>query len=109
MRIPRGDDGIVGEQYDGEGPTDLAERVDDPGQQGVGPRMRDEVDDHLAVGGGLENGAVRFELIAKHLRIDEISVVRQSKIAEGKIDRERLNVLKIMATGGRIAIDRKSV
>lgn len=104
MRIARGDNAVVGEQHDGEGPTDLAECVNDPGEQCIGPRMSNQVNDHLAVRRGLENGAVRFEFIAKHLRINEIPVVRQCEIPEGEIDGERLNVLEILASGGRVAI-----
>ena len=104
MRIPGGDDAVVGEQHNGKSSSDLAERVDDPGQQGVGPRVRDQMNDHLAVRRRLENRTVGLEFIAKHLRIDKIPVVRQRKITEGKIDRERLNVLEILASGCRIAI-----
>ena len=66
--------------------------------------MGDQMNDHLAVRGGLKDGAVGFEFMAKHLRIDEIAVMGERKIAEGKIHRERLNVFEILAAGGRVAI-----
>ena len=38
--------------------------------------------------------------MAKHLRIDEIPVMRERKIAEGEIHGERLNVFEVLASGG---------
>src|SRR3990172_7216276 len=55
--------------------------------------MRDEVNDDLAVGGGLKNRAVRFELIAHRLRVDQVPVVGHCQIAQRKINEKWLEVL----------------
>ena len=66
--------------------------------------MCHEMDDHFAVGGGLEDRAVGFEFVAHHLGVDQIAVMRKRQVAKGKIDDERLRVLEIAGAGGRVAV-----
>src|SRR5262250_2288307 len=97
MRIASGDDGIVREEHDGKRSTNLAERVDNPGQQRIGSRMSNQVNDDFTVGCRLKNCAVGFEFVAEDLRIDEIAIVCQREVAECEVDRERLDILEILA------------
>src|SRR5262245_14798292 len=57
---------------------------------------------NLAIGGSLKNGASPFELIAQDVGINEISVMRNSHLAAHAIDHERLRILDRAGAGGRV-------
>ena len=58
-------------------------------------RLREQVQDDLAIDGGLENGAA-LQFVAQHGGVDEIAVVRDRDLAAGAIDHERLRVLQVL-------------
>ena len=62
-----------------------------------------EVQDDLAVAGGLENGAARFEFIAETGGVGEVAVVADGDLAAGAIHDERLGVLDGGTARGRVA------
>ena len=104
IRIARGDQTVIGQKRHGKRAAHLLKRVDHPVEQGIRAGMSDQMDDHLAVGGGLEDRAVGLKFVPDHLRVDQIPVVGQGQIAEGKVDHDRLGVLEIAGAGGRIAV-----
>jgi hypothetical protein len=57
-------------------------------------RLREQMRNDLAVGGGLENGAFAFQLIAQEIGVDQIAVVRDGDLAAKAIDHERLRVFQ---------------
>ncbi len=59
--VARGEDAVARHHDDGEGAFDLGERVGDAVDQRGLLGVRDELDDDLGVGGGLEDGAVALE------------------------------------------------
>ena len=65
--------------------------------------LLDEVGQNLAVGGGLEQAALVFEVGAQQGRIDDIAVVRHREIARIVAEQERLDILDAAASGRRIA------
>ena len=68
---------MIGQQRHGKRAAHLLERVDHPVEQGIRAGMSDQMDDHLAVGRGLEDRAVGLKFISDHLRVDQIPVVGQ--------------------------------
>ena len=66
MRIAGGDDGLVGEQHDREGASDLAERIDDPskGWKGRGLWATTSTRTMFHLEGGKENRpkVVKFQM-----------------------------------------------
>src|SRR3546814_4331774 len=64
----------------------------------------DLVEDHLGVGGRLEDGAVVHQAAPQVARIGEVAVVRQREAAAGEIREQRLDVAQRRLAGGRIAV-----
>ena len=82
----------------------LIQRIHHTRQKRAGPGMGDQVDDHLRIGSGLKDRAVRFEFVAQHLRVDQIAVVRQRQATEVEIGEDRLDVAVGGAAGRGIAV-----
>ncbi len=95
---------LLGQQHDRERAAHPIQGVNDPRQEAVRAGMGDQMDDHLAVGRGLEDRAVRLQLVAEHGGIDQIPVVGQGEVPEGKIHNQRLDILEMAVPGGGIAV-----
>ena len=65
--------------------------------------MRDELDDDLGVGGGLEEGALALEARAQIAEVHQIAVVRNGDEALGGFDANGLRVEQRGVAGGRVA------
>ena len=61
-RIARADQLLVGEADEGIGAFELAQALDEAVDEAVAPRARDQMQDHLGVGGRLHHRAVVHEL-----------------------------------------------
>ena len=69
----------------------------------LAPRARDQVQDHLGVGGRLQDGAVAHQLAAQRQAVGEIAVVADREAAGVEIGEQRLDVAQQRLAGGRIA------
>ena len=65
-------------------------------------RLRQQMRNDFAVGGGLENGTFALELVAQHIGIDQIAIVRDRDLPADAIDHERLRVFQRARAGGGI-------
>lgn len=83
MGIARGDNALIGHQNHWKCAANLGERIDDPVQQRIRPRMGDEMDNDFRVGRRLKNSAIGFQFTAKHGGIDQIPIVRHGEVTEG--------------------------
>ena len=104
IRISGSDHTIIRQDHHREGAPHLIERVNHPRQQSVASRMCDQVDDHLTVRRGLEDGPIGFQLVAEHRGVDQVAVMRQRQVPEGKVHGQGLNILQITAARGGIAV-----
>ena len=102
-RIAGGEDAVARHHDDGEGAFDLGERVGDGVDQRAGAGVRDELDDDLGVGGGLEVGAVALEARAQVAEVDQVAVVRDGDEALGGVDADGLRVEQRRIAGGGVA------
>jgi hypothetical protein len=94
---------LVGERHQGIAAFDLAdgvdEAVDDPGL----PRAGDEVEDDLAVGGGLADRAVGHQGLAQGQEVGEVAVVGDGDAAAAEVGEHRLDVAQEAAARGGVA------
>jgi hypothetical protein len=70
----------------------LRQRIADHAGPVVLRAARQQVQKQLGVGGGLKNGAARFEVLLQGLRIGEVAVVAQSQSFAPEGDQKRLDV-----------------
>ena len=102
-RIAHRDQRVLGQEDQRVGAAHLAKRVGGALGQRPLARARDEVDDDLGVGGGLEDRAFRLEPLAQLDRVDEVAVVADRDRAARVVDRDRLGVLLDRVARGRVA------
>ena len=79
-----------------------ASRVDDRALEIRLLRSRDEVHDHLGVGHGVEDRAIRFELTTEVGAVDEVSVVRERYRSFARRRNDRLRIAEHRSAGGRV-------
>ena len=90
--VAGGDDLVLGQHDEAVGPLHLSECLHEGLIESIAKMVGHEVDDDLAVHGGLEDGALLFELGAEQLGVDEVSVVAQGVGLAGMVDEKRLGV-----------------
>ena len=66
-------------------------------------RVRDELDDDLGVGSGLEVGAVALEPRAQVAEVDQVAVVGDGDEALGGVDADGLRIEQSRVAGGGVA------
>ena len=66
-------------------------------------RARDQMQDHLGVGGRLHDGAVVHEFAPQRQAVGEIAVMADGKAERIELGEERLHVAQQCLAGGRIA------
>ena len=99
VRIAHADDFRLGHHHERERALDAAERGEDVA---IG-RLREEVEDDLAVHRRLKNGALRFEFGAEQVRVHEVAIVPDGDLAARAVHHERLRIRDRAAAGGRVA------
>jgi hypothetical protein len=103
-RIAHADEVFVGQRNQGVGADDLLDgvdqAVDDVGIQADG----DEMDENLAVHGGLEQAAAAGERLAQGVGIGEVAVMADGEAAELEFREQRLDVAQHRLAGGGIAV-----
>ena len=102
-RIARADQLLVGHADERIGAFELAQAFDEAVDEAVALGARDEVQDHLGVGGRLHHGAVVDELAAQRNAVGQIAVVTDREAAAFELGEQRLYVAQDGLAGGRIA------
>ena len=97
------DFGVV-HQHQRIGALHLLERLHDASQDILRPCLRHQVQDHLCIGGGAKDDAVRFQLSTQPLGIDEIAIVRNGQGASRIVRQQGLGIAQHRRPGGGIAI-----
>ena len=64
----------------------------------------DEMDDDLGIHGRLEDRSLALQTIAQQLGVHQVAVVRHRQAAASVLDDQRLRVLQVRRSGGRVAV-----
>ena len=102
-RVTGADQLLVGHADEGIGAFELAQALDEAVDEAVALGARDQVQDHLGVGGRLHHGAVVDQLAAQRNAVGQVAVVADREAAAFKLGEQRLHVAKDGFAGGRIA------
>jgi hypothetical protein len=102
-RIARANQFLFRHQDEGIGAFQHAHGVDKRIFAAVGVGLGEQVQDDLAVHGGLENGAPGFELIAQAGGVGQVAVVGDGDLATRAVHGEGLGVFQLRGAGGGIA------
>jgi len=102
-RIARADQLLVGEGGKRIGAFDLAQRVDEAVDEALVAGAREQMQDHLGVGGRLHDGAVAHQLAAQRQPVGEVAVVADRKAPRIELGEQRLDVAQHGLAGGGVA------
>ena len=102
-RVARADQLLVGQGDERIGAFDLAQRLDEAVDEAVARRARQQMQDHLGVGGRLHDGAIAHQLAAQRQAVGEIAVMADREAAGIEFGEQRLDVAQHRLAGGRIA------
>ena len=91
-RVSNADQLLVGDRHQGIAALDLPQGVDEPIHEAGPAGPRDEVQDDLGVRGGLEDPALRHQLLAQGQEVGEVAVVGQGDAACIQIGEHGLDV-----------------
>ena len=86
VRIAGGEDAVARHHDDRKRALDLGERVGHAVDERVLAAVRDELDDDLGVGGGLEDGAVALQPLFCRAEVDKVAIMRNGDEALGGLD-----------------------
>ena len=95
---------LGGQRHQRIGADHLLQRVDQPIDHGGVKADRDQVDEHLGIGGGLEQAAAPHEGPPQDMRVGQVAVMRHREAAEFEVGVERLHIAEDGATCGGIAV-----
>ena len=102
-RIARADQLLVGHRHQRIGAFDRAQRLDETVDEAVALGLRDQMQDHFGVGGGLHHGAVAHQFAAQRQPVGEIAVVADRKAAGIEFGEQRLHVAQDGLAGRGVA------
>jgi len=91
-RITRADQLLVGERDQRVSTFDRAQRLDEAVYETATPGLRDQMQDHLGVGGRLHHRAVLHEFTAQRQSIGEIAIVPNREAAGIELGEQWLDV-----------------
>ena len=91
-RIAGADQFLVGQRHQRIGALDGAQRLDEAVDEAAALGLRDQVQDHFGVGGGLHHGAVEHELAAQRQSVGEVAVMADRETAGVEFGEQRLHV-----------------
>ena len=103
-RVAHAHQRLGGQRHQRIGADHLLQRVDQPIDHGGVKADRDQVDEYLGIGGGLEQAAAPHEGPPQHMRVGQVAVMRNREAAELEVGVERLHVAQDGATCGGIAV-----
>ncbi len=101
-RIARAHELLIGEPDKGIGAFQLAQAVDELIDEAIAVRFRDQMQDHLGVGGRLHHGAFAHQIAPQLDAVGEITVVADGETAGIEFGKQRLHVAQDGFAGGRI-------
>ena len=104
QRVARADQRILGQRHQRIGPHHLPQRIGQPIHHGGKPAHRDQVNEHFAIGGGLEQAAPPHQRPAQNGRIGQIAVMRHRQPAKGEIGIQRLHIAQHHIARGGIPV-----
>ncbi len=102
-RIAAADHLLARQADEGIGAFDPLQRSDQPVEQAILSDRRDEVQEHLGVGGRLEDRAVALQFALQGLGVGEIAIMSDREAAARELGEERLDIAFERAAGGRVA------
>ena len=102
-RIARADQLLVGQRHQRIGALDRAQRLDEAVDEMAALGLRDQMQDHLGVGGGLHHGAAAHQFAAQGQPVGEVAVVADRKAAGIEFGEQRLHVAQDGRAGGGVA------
>ena len=101
--IARADQLLVGEADQSVGALDLEQGLDEFLDEALLLAARDQMEDHLGVGGRLADGAFLDQPVAQGERVGEVAVMAEGEAARIEIDEERLHVAQHRIAAGGVA------
>ena len=101
--VADGNDPVPGQHDDAVGPLHARKRLCQGLFQPLLQMGGHQMDDHLAVHGGLEDRSLLLELRPKFGRVDQVSVVGQCVVLVGMVDQKGLSVREDRGACGGIA------
>ena len=104
QRIAHAHQGFVGQRDQGIGADHLLQRVDQPVHHGGIQADGDQVDEDLAVGGGLEQAAAADQGAMQRVGVGQVAVMRDREAAELEIGIQRLDIAQDRVAGGGVAV-----
>ena len=102
-RVASTDQLLVGEADKGIGAFELAQPLDEAVDKTVASRARNEMQNHLGVGGRLHHRAFAHQVAAQFDAIGEIAIVADRETAGIELGEKRLHVAQDRLAGRRIA------
>ncbi len=102
-RIAGGIDRVGGDQHHRKGSLNAAQSIGDGFRHALLQGMSDQVQNDLAVAGGLKDGALPLEALADIGRVHQVAVMRQGNASLVALDADGLGVQQRRVAGGRIA------
>ena len=87
VRIARHDDAVLGQEHQRESALDLQQRIAQSASQRALGGVRHQVQDHLGIAIGLEDGAAPLQLRAQLNGVGDVAVARRRHAAVGTNDR----------------------
>src|SRR5262245_50536998 len=102
MRIANADQFLFRHDHERIGALNAADAFDEIVAVTVEAGLCHQVEDDLAINGGLENRATRFQLLAQLGGVCEIAVVGDGNLSSSAIYGERLGVLEVGGAGGGV-------
>ena len=102
-RVTRADQLLVGEADESISAFELAQALDETVDKTVAPRARDQMQDHLGIGGRLHHGAVVHERLSQRNAVGDIAVVADGEAAALEFGEQRLHVAQDGFAGRRVA------
>jgi hypothetical protein len=103
QRVAHADQLLVGQGDQGVAALDLGHRVDEAVDHLGLPRAGDQVKDHLAVRGRLEDGPVGDQFLPQEQEVGQVAVVADGDAAGLEVGEHRLDVADAAAAGGGVA------
>ena len=102
-RVARADQLLVGEADEGIGAFQRAQPVDEAVDEARFARARDQMQDHLGVGGRLHDRALVHEFAPQRQAVGQIAVMADGEAERIEFGEERLHVAQQRLAGGGIA------
>ena len=94
---------LVGQRDQRIGTFDLAQRLDEAVDEAVAGGARQQMQDHLGIGGRLHDRAIAHQLTAQRQAVGEIAVVADREAAGIEFGKQRLDVAQYRLAGGGVA------